>query len=436
MSERRKAPAAERRLVIHDYSGHPFQIQLSRELAERGWVVHHQYCPSYVSGHGDMRRRASDPPSLRITEIPLRRPFDRYRAWMRLMQEVEYAFKAFRAIRAARPEQIILCNIPLLANWLLVVMLLSRRLPYVFWHQDVYSEAIRESLRRRRPGRLAVVLGGMAEAAERWVVRRSSHVVAITPLFADKYRQWKLSPHGFTVIPNWAEVDPFRDLHPNRRWLGDDPGRPNLLLYAGTLGLKHDPALLLALAKAPGLSDCTVAVVSEGKGRDWLASRGSSVEGGRLVLRDYVPFTELPSVLASADVLISILEPAASRFSVPSKVLTYLCAGRPVLAVLDPGNAAARMLTDHGAGLVVGPDERDRIPELIRDLLDDRERRARMGSAARALAEQSFDIHKIAGEFERVLLMVELAATGDADADPVTASGSDEPAEAPGGLPR
>ena len=31
------------RILIHDYSGHPFQVQLSRELARRGNAVLHLY---------------------------------------------------------------------------------------------------------------------------------------------------------------------------------------------------------------------------------------------------------------------------------------------------------------------------------------------------------------------------------------------------------
>ena len=38
------------RLVIHDYSGHPGQVHLSRELARRGHHVEHQYCASYTTG--------------------------------------------------------------------------------------------------------------------------------------------------------------------------------------------------------------------------------------------------------------------------------------------------------------------------------------------------------------------------------------------------
>jgi len=350
-----------------------------------------------------MTVRPSDPAGLTITAIALRRPFARYRPALRVVQELEYAVKAFRAIRVARPDVAILCNVPLAANFLLVALMAVGRIPYVFWHQDVYSAAIQEEVHKRLPHAAARIAGAVAEAMERWIARRAGHVVAITEAFRDKYTAWRLPKASFTVIPNWAEIEHFADVSPDRGWLHGETVRSRLLLYSGTLGAKHDPGLLLELARSADLADCTVVVVSEGRGRDWLAERQRTVDEGRLVLRDYVPFSELPGILASADVLISILEPAASRFSVPSKVLTYLCAGRPVVAVMDPGNAAAGLLRENGAGLVVGHDEKHRLQSVLRVLLDDTDRIDAMRRSARALAERLFDIERIADRFDRVI---------------------------------
>ena len=48
-------------------------------------------------------------------------------------------------------------------------------------------------------------------------------------------------------------------------------GHP-VVLYSGTLGLKHDPSILALIAAQLRVShpDASVVVVSEGKGRDWL----------------------------------------------------------------------------------------------------------------------------------------------------------------------
>jgi len=340
---------------------------------------------------------------LTITEVVLRRPFARYRAGRRALQEVEYAVKAFRAIRRVRPDIAVLCNIPLLANFLLVLLLDFRRVPYVFWHQDIYSEAIRDEALKRFPRPIGHLIGAAAEGLEKYILRRSRRVVAITDAFRDKYTEWGIADEAYEVIPNWAQVEQFANVSGGREWLDGEHVRRNIVLYSGTLGAKHDPGLLLGMATSKKLEDCTVLVVSEGKGREWLADRQGAVQEGRLVLRDYVPFQKLPTVLASADVLISILEPAASRFSVPSKVLTYLSAGRPVLAVMDADNAAAKLLTEHGAGLVMRHDEAQRLETALRGLLDDPSRMAEMGRSARRLAERLFDIEKITSQFEDVI---------------------------------
>jgi glycosyltransferase involved in cell wall biosynthesis len=70
---------------------------------------------------------------------------------------------------------------------------------------------------------------------------------------------------------------------------------------------------------------------------------------------------------------------------------------------MDPGNAAAKMLSEYGAGIVADPGERADVPRLVRGLLDDPARRAEMGSSAREAAERLFDISRITDRFEAVL---------------------------------
>ena len=44
------------RIIVHDYAGHPFEVQLSRELAARGHDVLHLYCGSTHTPRGDLAR--------------------------------------------------------------------------------------------------------------------------------------------------------------------------------------------------------------------------------------------------------------------------------------------------------------------------------------------------------------------------------------------
>ena len=65
------------KIVVHDYAGHPFQVQLSRELASRGHLVSHLYAASIQTPRGALTRRDDDPTGLEIEGISVSEPFQK-----------------------------------------------------------------------------------------------------------------------------------------------------------------------------------------------------------------------------------------------------------------------------------------------------------------------------------------------------------------------
>jgi glycosyltransferase involved in cell wall biosynthesis len=142
-------------------------------------------------------------------------------------------------------------------------------------------------------------------------------------------------------------------------------------------------------------------VVSEGVGREYLSQLP---ELPNLRFFDFRPYGELPQVLAAADVLLATLEEDAGAFAVPSKVLTYLCAGRPVMLAAPGENLAAEIVRRSGGGVTVTPGDLSGWIKNARRLAEDSEWRTHLGRNAREYAEANFDIDKIAARFEGVLM--------------------------------
>jgi glycosyltransferase involved in cell wall biosynthesis len=122
-----------------------------------------------------------------------------------------------------------------------------------------------------------------------------------------------------------------------------------------------------------------------------------------LRLLPFQPIDQYPDVLGAADVLVALLEPTAGTFSVPSKVLSYLCAGRPILAAIPPQNLAARTIERAGAGLVVSPTDEEAFLVAAKQLLVDGVVRTAAGRSARAYAEATFDTEVITDRFQQVI---------------------------------
>lgn len=294
----------------------------------------------------------------------------------------------------------VLSNVPLIP--LTIISAASRlcRMPYVLWWQDVYSEAIGVAAKKRL-GVIGTAIAWLADALEQGVARRATAIVAITEVFLDRLNSWGIDPQKATVIANWGgleEVSPRPRKNPWSAAHGLDD--VTVVMYAGTLGLKHDPAVIADLVRDVP-DDCRIVVVSQGQGRKWLEQNCAADD--KLLLLDYQPYEQLPDMLASGDVLLAILEDDASRYSVPSKVLNYLCAGRPVFAVLPADNSVANTIHAAQAGVVAPRKGSGNPSAALNQLLGDVPLRERMAANARLYAEQAFELETIGDNFEVVI---------------------------------
>lgn len=332
--------------------------------------------------------------------IELGHEFARYSPVRRIVQELRYGWMASRATAALRPDIAIFSNVPILPLAIVSIVMKLRRIPFIFWWQDVYSEAV-GAFARKRLGWPGAVLAAMVEWVERGVAKRAAAVVPITGAFTERLNAWGINQEKVSVIPNWGALGEVSPRPRNNPWsAAHELDNFRVAMYAGTLGLKHDPSVLVELARSIP-DDCRIVVVSEGQGREWL--EGHSGDCNKLILLDYQPYEALPDMLATADVMLAILEEDASKYSVPSKVLNYLCAGRPVLGLLPTDNSVAGMIEEAKAGVIVPPSQRFQASQVLNRLLADPAMRDSMGSRGRRFAERTFDMVRIADNFEAAI---------------------------------
>jgi len=387
------------RILVSDYSGHPFQVQLSRALAARGHDVLHVSAESFQTPKGRLRRDADDPASFDIVGVRSDEPFAKDSFVKRRRQEIELGRKIASEVARFRPDVVLSSNAPLDAQAL--IQHAARRVGarFVFWVQDVYSEAIARILRQKL-GLAGSLVGAFYRRLEARMLRRSDHVVVIADAFVPIVRTMSgIPPERLTVIENWAPLAEVPQYPRDNEWAMANlaPSRFRAI-YSGTLGFKHNPSLLLDLARK---IDGDVLVFSEGSAASALAAEARDKGVTNLSVSGWLPFDDLPKALAAADLLVVILEPDAGVFSVPSKVLTYLCVGRPILGAIPPQNLAAHLIEGNGAGRVVPPTDGVGFAAAACAIAADPGREA-MSRAARGYAEQTFDIAAITNRFEAV----------------------------------
>jgi len=393
------------RLLIHDYAGHPFPVGLSRELARRGHKVVHSFASHLLTPRGTLERRPHDPPGLSFRPIAMSPEYPRvkYSFLSRRRLEAAYGRELLCALEELRPELVLSGQTPSAPQWTLVRRAGQLGIPVVTWVQDFYGLAVGRLANRRLPG-IGWLAGKWYQRLDRRFLAASQRVVAITEDFTPLLSDHGVPQERINVIPNWAPLEemPLRDR--SNSWAirhGLHSGFN--FMYSGTLAMKHDPRMLVRLAvELTKIPDARLIVVSEGPGMEMLQLEKVRLGLDSLVLLPFQDFEDMPEVLASADVLVVLLEADAGVFSVPSKLLTYLCAGRPILASMPESNLAARTLRISQSGFTVAPGDAANFIALARRMAADAELRTRMGRCGRAYAQTHFDLPRIVDQFEAV----------------------------------
>src|SRR5262245_60953643 len=78
------------KIFLHDYPGHAFPIQLSREFARLGHVVVHAFAADLEAPRGPVARRSADPPNLTILPIVTGARMNKYSLIQRVFDERRY----------------------------------------------------------------------------------------------------------------------------------------------------------------------------------------------------------------------------------------------------------------------------------------------------------------------------------------------------------
>lgn len=385
-----RSSAANESILISDWAGHGFTTELARFLKdERRVEVLYSYCATVSTPKGRLE------PGDSVIAVPSGGSFEKYRLRRRLMSELRYGWNTARVALERRPNTHVVCNMPLVSMFVIWVTGATRRIRLVVWFQDAQAGIVEGVLGR---GVIARSLG----VIEGFLLRRAHRVIAISPELAEEAQRRGVKPERVVVIENWSPIEGVPQTPRDNPWSREHrlAHRP-VLLYSGTLGKKHRAEVLAELARAVGPVGAAVVVVSEGEGAAELsAAKESASDLDNLLVLPYQPFERLAEVLGTADVLLALLEPSAGPFSVPSKVLSYLCAGRAVLAAVPSTNTAAKLLTERAmAGVVVQPGDDAAFCAAALELLEDERRRQEMGTRGRSYAESNFRADDVADRF-------------------------------------
>lgn len=247
---------------------------------------------------------------------------------------------------------------------------------------------------------------------ERVMYSRSSLIVAIGEGVRDRLLVKGLPPGKVVVLPNWIDAKVVFPM-PRENALRAEWGIPAsdfVVLYAGTFGRIHDvPMILDAADRLRDMPGIRFVLVGQGHDFEKVRSRVAADPEGRVVVRPLVPRSRLPELQSLADVSVVTMKPGFGAYSVPSKALGYMSAGRGVLASVDGDCDTARLVRAAGCGDVLPPGDFGVLADRIRRLVESPEEARLWGERARRYVLERLDATVL---LDRGVAILENAARG------------------------
>jgi glycosyltransferase involved in cell wall biosynthesis len=390
--------------ILIDYGCHSFSHRLATYLSERGHAMRYFANASLESPNLSSLASWQQAHPLVVRPILSSKPYGKLSFRRRLSGELAWAGECIRALEEETPSAVIVSCAPItvvtrIQNW-------ARRknIPFIYWLQDLQGHAIHGLLGRKvgLPGR---VLGSFAYIWEQQLLDRSSMVITIAAGHEKELPPAVLATGRYALLENWANIEEFPVFPVDNDWSASQGlNRTQNIVYSGTLGLKHDLGVFTSLASAfRQRPDVRIVVVSSGQAAKTLRQTAMAQQLHNLIVLPFQPASDVPKVLASAAVLIAPLDRSAGGFCVPSKVLSYLCAGRPTVIAISPGNPAAAMLRGSSSGTIVEPGNNQQFVAAVAAYLDNPQDRLLAGRSARSHAEATFGMQQIVSKFLRIL---------------------------------
>ena len=393
----------------------PHAAALAAFLAERGHDV------SVFTGFPfapEWRRRAEDCGQFvrterkdgatvhRLTHFIPRRPSN---AIQRILMEGTFSLLALpaaisAALRGGRPDALLYIGAqPALAMLTRMIAALFRR-PYLVNVNDLAARAALDV------GIVAGPLYKLLDTFEFAAYRGAAGASVLCRAFEDALIEHGYPGDRIRLIRSPIDIEQIRPVADDgsfRRKYGLSPDAC-VILHAGSMGKKQGLMNVVEAAAAGGDNKARWVFVGDGEDKAVLVE---AVKRRNLEQRvRFVPFQrdhELAAMFAAADVLLLNQLRTVKDTVIPSKLLTYMSAGRPVLAAVNASSQGAEILGEADGGRLVAPEDPAALAAAAAWFMElPQAQRCAFGARNRAYAEAHFDQRKLLAAHEAFITSV------------------------------
>lgn len=288
----------------------------------------------------------------------------------------------------------------------------NHNVPFIVDVNDLWPEAMRMAF--DKPIISDIAFSGF-KADAKAVYQAASAVVGTSQEYADRpFKDRKGKPEiPQLVVYVGCDVADFDKGVAEHAAEVEKPEGEFWVTYAGTVGKSYDLLTLVCAASKcleDGYNDIRVKILGDGPQREELEEAAAKLEG-KVDFLGYQEHGVMAAYLSKSNCAVNSLVKGAPQ-SIPAKIGDYLASGKPMVSTSESPEFCEKVEAD-GFGVNVVPGDVPALASALEKLHDDALGCARMGKAARKVAEEQFDRPASYKRIVELVQQVDAAAKGE-----------------------
>lgn len=298
------------------------------------------------------------------------------------------------------PDIIFIYSPPLfmgIAGWLLA---LGKKVPFVFGVQDLHPQCyIDQGLLKNK------VAISFLENLEKFCYHKASVVTVHSQGNKDHIVKKKGIPEDkIKVLPNWIDTEEMKPLPRDNEFSREHNLNGKFVVgYAGTLGMSQG---LMSVVEAAHIlrdqKEIEFFIVGDGIEQPKMMKHVNEYGLTNVRFLPMQPKSLYPLVVASSDVGLVTLNKKVLTPVVPSKIISIMAAGRPVLASMPLDGDGPKLIEEAHGGICIEPEEPEKLAEKIIFLAKHKELGEQLGSQGRDYVVKHLSLKRAVEDIEHI----------------------------------
>jgi colanic acid biosynthesis glycosyl transferase WcaI len=404
-------------VAVYPPEGEPTAV-MAKQIAEHLVLQGHSVtivCPFPNRPHGEVypgytRRWASvtDENGVRVIRV-LTWLIGRKRTFInRLLENISFGITSSLKVLSKRPDLILLETWPIFAQ--IPVMFYAKLfgIPVINYIKDIYPEGAVAGGIISQDSLVTKMLKYMDTA----ICRKSWKNLVISNTMQDHYiKNRGLDSSKIQIQWDWLDLSSIHPVETDGRWrreVGIDES-DFVCMFSGTMGHASGADIL---AEAADLlreyKKVKIVCIGEGVLKERIVSEKAKRKLDNLLVLPFQPRERVSEVQSSSDVLLLTASPSMGTSSVPSKFITYIAIGKPVICGAGQNSDLSQIVNSKKLGISVLPGSAELMAKAIRQIMEmTAQERLEMGQRARAVALDKYSLENAMKEFTSLINAVQ-----------------------------